>query len=540
MIWTLTQPCKAFQPAHRPGRKQFFFEKKNQKTFILLANAADVFGTHQTGQKFFGSFFQKRTAVSALPIARPFTEPITDSLRSDYGLSISVRKLDCLATPGESSVPVYAVRSSGFSAATNAIVLVPGRDGIAGAVLGLGEKGGPGPFGALAFGLPERLAWRMAGPVDCVEDAMLAFCLGAYRFDSLKSVADRKPSRQVPAGEPMLDRIVALAETSWFVRDLINLPANHLGPAQLADAACAVLRPLGAEVSVVEGADLDTCYPLIAAVGAASARPPRVVKATWQGAHGTGGPLISLCGKGVCFDTGGYDIKPASGMLRMKKDMGGAAVALGIARLIILADLPVRLELRLACVENSIAGNAMRPLDILRSRRGLTVAVANTDAEGRLLLADLLAEASDAGPDMLLDFATLTGAARVALGPDVAAFFCNNDALAAEIETAARVAQDPVWRMPLHAGYDSLLDGDGCDLKNISDKPYAGAIMAALFLQRFLAPATNWAHFDLYGWNDSGRPGRPEGGDAQCMRAAYAAIVRCLNVTARDARFAKM
>jgi leucyl aminopeptidase len=475
-----------------------------------------------------------------------------------------VRKIDCLGESGESSVPVYAarpeglaalldempaqaaayVRGSGFSGAANAIVLVPGRDGIGGAVLGLGDKGGPGPFGALAFGLPEGLAWRIAGPVDSVEDATLAFCLGAYRFDSLKSVADRKPSRLVPAtlavDQPMMERIAWVAETAWFVRDLINLPANHLGPAELAEAACAVLRPLGAEISVVEGADLETAYPLVAAVGAGSARPPRVVKAVWQGTHAAGAPLVSLCGKGVCFDTGGYDVKPASGMLRMKKDMGGAAVALGIARLIMLAGLPVRLELRLGCVENSISGNAMRPLDILRSRRGLTVAVANTDAEGRLVLADLLAEASDAGPDMLLDFATLTGAARVALGPDVAALFCNNDALAGEIETAARAAHDPVWRMPLHGEYDSWLDGDGCDLKNISDKPYAGAVVAALFLQRFLAPGTPWAHFDLYGWNDSARPGRPEGGVAQCMRAAFMAIVRCLNVTGIDLFHAKV
>ena len=473
-------------------------------------------------------------------------------------MSISVRKLDCLAAPGENSVPVYAVRpeglaalldempaqasayvrGSGFSAAANATVLVPGRDGVGGAVLGLGDKGGPGPFGALAFGLPEGLAWRMAGPVDSVQDATLAFCLGAYRFDILKSVADRKPSRLVPASpatdESMLDRTTSLAETAWFVRDLINLPANRLGPAELAEACDTLLRPLGAEISVVQGEALEAEYPLVAAVGAGSARPPRVVKAVWQGTQAPDAPLVSLCGKGVCFDTGGYDVKPAGGMLRMKKDMGGAAVALGIARLIMLAELPVRLELRLGCVENSISGNAMRPLDILRSRRGLTVAVANTDAEGRLVLADLLADASDAGPEILLDFATLTGAARVALGPDVAAFFCNNDVLAGEIETAARLAHDPVWRMPLHGGYDSWLDGDGCDLKNISDKPYAGAVTAALFLQRFLAPAARWAHFDLYGWNDSVRPGRPEGGDAQCMRAAFLAISRCLDIIGTD------
>ncbi len=455
--------------------------------------------------------------------------------------------LDCLAGENEAALPVHAVRpagldafldelphaagrflrAAGFNAAAGAIALLPGPQGVAGAVLGLGDQAGPGPFGALPFGLPEGFTAHLTGPIDSLDDALLGFCLGAYRFDQLKSAPGRRAARLRPP--PRGARALALAETTWLVRDLINLPANLLGPAELAAAAASVLRPLGATVEIIEGAALTDAYPLLAAVGAGSDRPPRMLRACWQSPAATQhAPLISLCGKGVCFDTGGYDLKQASGMLRMKKDMGGAAIALGVARLIMLLDLPVRLELRLGCVENSISGNAMRPLDVLRSRRGLTVAVANTDAEGRLVLADLLAEASDAAPDLLLDFATLTGAARVALGPDIAALFCNDDALAADIETAGRVSHESVWRLPLHAAYDSLLEGQGCDLNNVSDKPYAGAVTAALFLQRFVASGTPWGHFDLYAWNDSTRPGRPEGGEAQCMRTAFAAIARRL------------
>jgi leucyl aminopeptidase len=460
-------------------------------------------------------------------------------------LSIWLRELDCLAGADETSVPVYAarpegmaalldgmpataaafLRGSGFSAAAGAVALVPGRAGVAGAVLGLGDSAGPAPFGALPFALPEGMTCRLAGPIDNPQHALLGFCLGAYRFEKFKSSPSRKPARLVPP--PASGHTVAMAETTWLVRDLINLPANYLGPGELADAARAVLEPLGACVEVIQGDALASAYPLIDAVGAGSSRPPRVVRACWRGADTPAdAPIVSLCGKGVCFDTGGYDLKPSAGMLRMKKDMGGAAIALGLARIIIKDELPVRLEVRLGCVENSISGNAMRPLDILRSRRGLTVAVANTDAEGRLVLADLLAEASDAAPDLLLDFATLTGAARVALGPDVAALFCNDDNLARDIETASRVSHDPVWRLPLYSGYNSMLEGPGSDLHNVSDKPYAGSVLAALFLQRFLAPATSWAHFDVYAWNDSTRPARPEGGEAQCLRAAFGAILR--------------
>ena len=472
-----------------------------------------------------------------------------------YPLPEGGRALDCVAGQDEACLPVYAVRpsglnaflatlpdaaaaflrASGFAASAGAVVLIPGADGVAGAVLGLGEGDDPLMFGALPMALPAGTAWRLAGTVEQPGQAALAFLLGAYRFDALRSAPSRAPARLVlPA---LAGRAAEIARAVWLTRDLINLPANILGPAALAAAAQAELAALGASVTIIEGAALESAYPLIAAVGAGSARPPCVVVARWQSPDaGPDAPLISLCGKGVCFDTGGYDLKPSAMMLRMKKDMGGAAIVLGLAKLLMTPNflttqgLQLRLEIRLGCVENSVSGTAMRPLDIVRSRRGLSVAVGNTDAEGRLVLADLLAEASDSAPALLLDFATLTGAARVALGPDIAAFFSNDDALAADIKTAARLAHDPVWQLPLWSGYNYLLETHGADLNNVSDKPYAGAIIAALFLQRFITAGTRWAHFDVYAWNDSTRPGRPEGGEAQGLRAALQLISRIVNV----------
>ncbi len=478
---------------------------------------------------------------------------------------IGVRELDCLAPASAAALPVYVVRpetlgaflearggaqanfvrATGFNAKSGTIALLPGvpglpglagmsgqssNGGLAGALLGLGDGTDPLAFGALPFGLPEGSVWAFAGPLDCPPAATLAYLLGAYRFDHCRSTPSRAPARLVPpkgAGNAL-----SIASTTWLVRDLINLPANLLGPDTLAETARHVLEGLGASVEIIEGEALREAYPLVAAVGQAAARGPRVVVARWQ-APGVApdAKLVSLCGKGVCFDTGGLDIKPSSAMLRMKKDMAGAAIALGLAKLLIENKIPIRLEVRLGCVENSISGNAMRPLDVIRSRRGLHVAVGNTDAEGRLVLADLLAEASDANPDLLLDFATLTGAARVALGPDIGALFCNDDALAQQIEQAARLQHDPVWRLPLWNGYNSLLESHGCDLNNVSDKPYAGAIVAALFLQRFIRPGTRWAHFDLYAMNDSTRPGRPEGGEAQGLRAAWGLISKNINIS---------
>jgi leucyl aminopeptidase len=351
---------------------------------------------------------------------------------------------------------------------------------------------------------------------------VLGFCLGAYRFGGLRA-ATRAPVRLVPpeGAGAALDA----ARAAWLVRDLINTPANLLGPAELAAAAASLAARFGAECVLTEGAALREAYPTVAAVGAGSDRPPVVATLRWRGsgAHADA-PLVALCGKGVCFDTGGYDLKPSSGMLRMKKDMGGAAISLGLARMIMAADLPVRLACRIGCVENSVSGHAMRPLDVLRTRRGLTVEVGNTDAEGRLVLSDLLAEASDEHPDVLLDFATLTGAARVALGPELPALFCNDDALATALLAGAEAAADPMWRLPLWPGYDAWLDSPVADMNNVSAKPMAGAVTAALFLQRFVSPGTSWAHLDVYAWNDATRPGRPEGGEAQTIRAIFSAL----------------
>jgi leucyl aminopeptidase len=330
-------------------------------------------------------------------------------------------------------------------------------------------------------------------------------------------------------------RAISEAASVWMVRDLVNAPANLLGPSELADAALALAARHGAAPIRIEGEALSSAYPTIAAVGRGSDRPPVVAGFTWRGSEATAAaPLVSLCGKGVCFDSGGYDIKPSAGMLRMKKDMGGAAGVLGIARILMEADLPIRLAVRLGCVENSVSGRAMRPLDVVRTRRGLTVEIGNTDAEGRLVLCDLLAEASDERPDLLLDCATLTGAARVALGPDLPALFATDDDWAGHLLQAGLARHDPMWRLPLWDGYDAWLDSGVADLNNISAKPYAGAVVAALFMRRFLVPGTCWVHLDMYAWNDAPRPGRPEGGEAQALRAVCSAIENKLIVRRTD------
>jgi len=281
----------------------------------------------------------------------------------------------------------------------------------------------------------------------------------------------------------------------------------------------------GCAAERLSGENLFARYPALAAVGAGSERAPEAVIFAWEGSNAPpGAPIVSLCGKGVCFDTGGYDLKPSAAMLRMKKDMGGAAILLGLAKLIMTADLPIRLRVRIGCVENSISGHAMRPSDVLQTHAGKTVEVGNTDAEGRLVLCDLLAEAAAESPDWLIDAATLTGAARVALGPDLPALFCTNELMASKILSAGMQVHDPLWRLPLWAGYDSWLDSNVADMNTVSSKPFAGAIIAALFLQRFIPAGISWAHIDVYAWNDQSRPGRPEGGEAQSLRALFRAI----------------
>jgi len=423
---------------------------------------------------------------------------------------------------GQPKATAAWLRATGFAAKAGELRLLPGPDGIIGAVLGLGDDRSPQVFGGLPADLPEGSVWRLASGDHDSAAATLGFALGSYRYTRLRQM-ERKFAKLVAGPEQAASRSIAAA--AWMVRDLINTPPNLLGPVELADAASALARRYGAAVDLVEGAARDEFYPTVAAVGRGSARAPRVVTIRWRGSKANdNSPLVSLCGKGVCFDTGGYDLKPSAGMLRMKKDMGGAAVALGVARLVMETDLPVRLVTRLGCVENSVSGNAMRPSDVIRTRSGMTVEVGNTDAEGRLVLCDLLADACTEQPEILFDFATLTGAARVALGPDLPALFCDDETWAAAIASAGMAVFDPVWRLPLWPGYDDWLKSPVADLNNISSKPFAGAIVAALFLKRFVAQGTNHAHIDLYAWNDQTRPGRPEGGEAQAMRAVFAAL----------------
>ncbi|CAH0194547.1 M17 family metallopeptidase [Roseomonas sp. CECT 9278] len=411
------------------------------------------------------------------------------------------------------------LRATGFTARPGESALLPGEDGLAGAVVGIGQDDAPWAFGALPRSLPAGTAWRLApGPQDHAR-ATLGWALGAYRPRRHKSGGPSLAVLEVPAEA---GTAVATAEAICAARDLINAPAADLGPAELADAVAALAARHGGTCEVVMGDSLDQGFPAVAAVGQGSPRAPRVAVLRWTGAEG--GPLVALCGKGVCFDTGGLDLKSSAGMLRMKKDMGGAAVVLAAAEMIMRADLPVRLLVLVGAVENAVSGTAMRPMDVLRTRKGLKVEIGNTDAEGRLVLCDLLTFAAEQQPAMILDCATLTGAARVALGPDLPALFSNDDALAARLLAAGQAVHDPMWRLPLHDGYDSWLDSPFADLSNVSQKPMAGAVTAALFLRRFVPAEIPWAHLDLYAWNDSTRPGRPEGGEAHCARALHAMV----------------
>jgi leucyl aminopeptidase len=378
------------------------------------------------------------------------------------------------------------------------------------------------PLSSLAD-LPYRLPegrYRLQSEASGVDRhlALLGFGLGAYRFDRYKA-PDRRPAElAVERSEwpPLAQELDAIA----LVRDLINTPAADMLPSHLAAAAMALATEFGATCNVTTGEALLTAgFPTIHAVGRASADAPRLVDLVWgDPAH----PKVTLIGKGVCFDTGGLDLKGSANMRLMKKDMGGAAHVLGLARLVMARALPVRLRVLIPAVENAVSGNAFRPGDIVRTRKGTTVEIDNTDAEGRLVLCDALALACEEKPRLIVDYATLTGAARTALGTDLPALFCNDDTTARGIEAAAAALADPVWRLPLHAPYRKLLDSRAADMANASSSPYAGAIVAALFLQSFVAPDIPWAHFDIMAWNTSTRPGRPEGGEAMALRAVYA------------------
>jgi leucyl aminopeptidase len=358
--------------------------------------------------------------------------------------------------------------------------------------------------------------------------AALGWLLAQHRFDGFRSKKDEpeRGARVLVTGEAArIDPAVRLAEATALVRDLVNTPAADLGPAELEQAVRAEGERPGAQLRVVSGEELTGGYPLIAAVGRAATpeRAPRLIELEWGN---PGDPRVAIIGKGVCFDSGGLDLKPSSGMRLMKKDMGGAAHALALARLIMGERLPVRLHLLIPAVENAVSGAAFRPGDVLKSRKGLFVEIDNTDAEGRLVLADALTRALEDKPELIVDFATLTGAARVALGPDLPAFFANQDELAAEVESAARDAEDPLWRMPLWEPYDEMLKSDIADLANSAASPMAGCITAAMFLKRFVPDETAWAHLDTYSWRDSPKPGRPKGGEAVGLRALFTALER--------------
>jgi leucyl aminopeptidase len=412
--------------------------------------------------------------------------------------------------------------ANGYAAKPGAWLALPNADGgIAQVLFGLEDEGATSRDlfrpGALPGLLPAG-TYRFANAPHDTRLAALAFALGSYRFGRYRK-AEVPDVRLVPPGGVDTADITRMAEAAMMARDLINTPSNDMGPAELQLAAQHVADRHGARFSCIVGDDLVTQnFPLIHAVGMASTRSPRLIDFSWgDPAH----PKVTLVGKGVCFDTGGLDLKPSSGMLIMKKDMGGAASILALAQMVMDAKLKLRLRVLIPAVENAVAGNAFRPLDVFTSRKGITVEIGNTDAEGRLILADALALADEEAPDLLIDMGTLTGAARVALGPDLPPFYTHDEALAADVARFAKGENDPTWRMPLWPPYDSWLDSKVATVNNAPGGTFAGSITCALFLQRFVEHAKSWLHFDIYGWTPQAKPARPEGGECQAARAVY-------------------
>jgi leucyl aminopeptidase len=426
------------------------------------------------------------------------------------------------AQPDPRRALLAAHRFDGTTPYQFALLPADGSDGfeVAATVANTAELS-PWCLARLAERLPEgsyRLAAREPGI------AAFGWLVGQHRFTLYKKSKDeRGPRILLTRDAAAIEATVRLAEATALVRDLVDTPPADMGPAELDEAARELAAEFGAKVEVTSGEALAKGYPMIAAVGGAATpdRAPRLIELHWGNAKH---PRLAIIGKGVCFDSGGLDIKPAAGMRWMKKDMGGAAHALALARLIMAAKLPVQLHVLIPAVENAVSGGAYRPGDILTSRNGLTVEIDNTDAEGRLVLADAITKAAEGKPELILDFATLTGAARVALGPDLPALFSNDEALAADFEQAARAVADPVWRMPLWDAYDEMLKSEVADLSNAADSPLAGAVTAALFLRRFVPEETPWAHLDTFAWQPAAKPGRPKGGEAMGLRAAFALL----------------
>ncbi len=397
--------------------------------------------------------------------------------------------------------------------------------------IGVGtDVSNPWWLAAAVKNLPEgRYILKDVAP-DTEIQLALGWALEQYQFDRYKSGMNSKVRTLMLSSELKSTRTIAQAEAAFFIRDLVNTPAEDMGPSELQDCAEALAEEFNAQVNTIVDEDLlDENFPMIHAVGRAASEKnaPRLIDLTWGR---DGAPKLCLVGKGVCFDSGGLDIKPPAGMLLMKKDMGGAAHALGLAKLIMTLGLDVDLRVLIPAVENSVSANSFRPGDVFNTRKGISVEIGNTDAEGRLVLCDALALASEDTPDLLIDFATLTGAARVALGPDLPATYTNTDPMWAALERAGADNHDPLWRMPLWAGYDENLSSDIADMNNISDGPFAGSITAALYLQRFVGDDISWVHFDVFAWNPKPRVGRPKGGAAQGIFATYDAIIAQLGL----------
>ena len=445
-------------------------------------------------------------------------------------VAVTKSGLDAWLATQDSRVRTWA-EATGFDGSAGRVMAVPDETGgIARAVAGLGTPRDAARerfvFGKVRSILPAgayRLETDLAGPE--LEEAALGWLLAGYRFGRYKTSAAPKADLIAPEGIDRT-RVEAIAAGEALTRDLINTPASDMGPEELAAAASDLAREFGAAMAVTVGDDLlATNLPMIHAVGRGSVRAPRLVDLRW----GETGPRLTLVGKGVCFDTGGLNLKPTGSMGLMKKDMGGAATVLGLARMIMALKLPLRLRVLVPAVENSVSGASFRPQDVLTSRKGLTVEINNTDAEGRLVLADALTLASEEGADLLVSMATLTGAARVAVGPDLAPFFTDDDRLAAALGESAAVVRDPVWRLPFWEPYESLIEPAIADLDNAPSGGMAGAITAALFLRRF-ADVKPYVHFDIYGWQPSAAPGRPKGGVGQGARAILDALPKVLDL----------
>ncbi|MBV9556170.1 MAG: leucyl aminopeptidase family protein [Pseudolabrys sp.] len=424
------------------------------------------------------------------------------------------------------SVAQAFARAAGFEGKSGQHLLLSAPDGkLSGVLLGL-EDASETPKNPL---LPGRLigllppgTYRFANAPHDAKLAALALALGAYQFTRYRKGSGKDIKLVLPQ-EIDAAEITRIVEGVSLARDLINTPSNDLGPAELEEAAKKLAEQHGAKFRMVSGDALAKDFPLIHAVGMGSERAPRLIDFTWGNeSH----PKVTLVGKGVCFDTGGLDIKPDSGMLNMKKDMGGAATALGLAHMLMSAKAKIRLRVLIPAVENSISGISFRPRDIFRSRKGITVEIGNTDAEGRLVLADALALADEEAPELMIDFATLTGAARVALGPDVVPFFTDDDALAGHLMRTAEAEHDPAWRLPLYRPYEAMLDSKIADTNNVGSGGHGGAITAALFLRKFVSRAKSWLHLDIFAWTPSAKPGRPEGGECQSARALYALLMQ--------------